>query len=86
MTAITNRVGTNKGFVGCVEQVIVNGYKYDMRKAELVGDSQFGVNVGMYRSKLNCCLKNPEIWAFHVEKIQISPQTLGPSFCSKKFF
>ena len=51
MTAIINRVGTNKGFVGCVEQVVINGYKYDMRKAGLVGDSQFGVNVGRYCSK-----------------------------------
>ena len=46
MTAVANKVGTNKGFVGCVEQVIVNGYKYDMRKAALVGDAEFGVNVG----------------------------------------
>ena len=43
---IKDKVGTLKGFVGCVEQVVVNGYKYDMRKADLVGDSQFGANIG----------------------------------------
>ena len=52
MTAITNQVGTNKGFVGCVEQIVVNSYKYDMRKAGLVGDAQFGVNIGMYTVKI----------------------------------
>ena len=46
MTAVASKVGTSKGFVGCVEQVVVNGYKYDMRKEGLVGDAQFGVNVG----------------------------------------
>lgn len=46
MTAVADKVGTNKGFVGCVEQLVVNGYKYDMRKAGVVGDAQFGVNVG----------------------------------------
>lgn len=46
MTAVASKVGTSKGFVGCVEQVVVNGYKYDTRKEGLVGDAQFGVNVG----------------------------------------
>lgn len=46
MTAIANKVGTSKSFVGCVEQIVINGYKYDMRKAGLIGDAEFGVNVG----------------------------------------
>ena len=45
---IQDKIGTTKGFVGCVGQVVVNGYKFDLRKAELVGDAQFGANVGMY--------------------------------------
>lgn len=46
MTAITSRVNTDKAFVGCVQHLIINGYRYDFRKAALVGDSDFGINVG----------------------------------------
>lgn len=46
LARIQDKVGTAKGFVGCVQQVVVNGYKYDLRKAGLVGDAQFGTNVG----------------------------------------
>ncbi|KAH3696364.1 hypothetical protein DPMN_083828, partial [Dreissena polymorpha] len=43
---IKNRVGMVTGLTGCMEKVIINGYMYDLRKADLVGDAQFGVNVG----------------------------------------
>ncbi|XP_053394807.1 pikachurin-like [Mercenaria mercenaria] len=43
---IQDKIGTSKAFVGCVEHVVVNDYKFDLRKAELVGDAQFGANVG----------------------------------------
>ncbi|XP_052775155.1 pikachurin-like isoform X2 [Mya arenaria] len=43
---VKGKVGMTQGFTGCVEQVVVNGYKYDLRKADLVGDAQFGVNIG----------------------------------------
>ncbi|KAK6179410.1 hypothetical protein SNE40_011777 [Patella caerulea] len=46
MSAISSRVGTRKRFVGCVQEVGINGYRYDLRKADIVGDAEFGVNVG----------------------------------------
>ncbi|XP_076441439.1 LOW QUALITY PROTEIN: pikachurin-like [Babylonia areolata] len=46
MTSISARVNTSKTFVGCVQHLIINGYRYDFRKGGLVGDSEFGVNVG----------------------------------------
>ncbi|XP_046330214.1 pikachurin-like [Haliotis rufescens] len=46
MSSITNRIGTAKQYVGCVQELSINGYKYDMRKGEIIGDAQFGLNVG----------------------------------------
>ena len=46
MSAILSRTAIRKRFVGCVQELVVNGYKYDMRKGSLVGDSEFGMNVG----------------------------------------
>lgn len=46
MDTIAPRVNTTKTFVGCVQEMIVNGYRYDFRKGGLVGDSDFGINVG----------------------------------------
>ncbi|ESP03639.1 hypothetical protein LOTGIDRAFT_224298 [Lottia gigantea] len=46
MSNIESRVGTRKRFIGCVQEVVINGYRYDMRKADIVGDTEFGVNVG----------------------------------------
>lgn len=53
LVRIKDKVGTSKGFMGCVQQVVVNGYKFDLRKAGLVGDAQFGANVGEYRMHKN---------------------------------
>ncbi|KAL5016942.1 hypothetical protein ScPMuIL_006531 [Solemya velum] len=44
--SLSNRVGTHKGFVGCIQEVKINGFQYDMRKSALVGDAEFGRNVG----------------------------------------
>ncbi|KAL4236805.1 hypothetical protein ACF0H5_005192 [Mactra antiquata] len=44
--SIGDKVGTSKGFVGCVQEVKVNGYRYDLRKSDIVGDAQFGSNIG----------------------------------------
>lgn len=46
LESLSNRVGTHKGFVGCIQEVKINGFKYDMRKSALVGDAEFGRNVG----------------------------------------
>ncbi|KAL8612700.1 hypothetical protein ACOMHN_025351 [Nucella lapillus] len=46
ITAIAARVNSSKTFVGCVQHLIINGYRYDFRKGGLVGDSEFGINVG----------------------------------------
>lgn len=46
MTSIAARVNTSKTFVGCIQHLIINGYRYDFRKGGLVGDSEFGINVG----------------------------------------
>lgn len=46
MVAVSSRIGATKTFVGCIQELIVNGYRYDFRKGGLVGDSEFGVNVG----------------------------------------
>ncbi|XP_041360084.1 pikachurin-like [Gigantopelta aegis] len=46
MSAVVSRTMMRKRFVGCVQELIINGYKYDMRKGNLVGDSEFGINVG----------------------------------------
>ena len=52
MASIAHRVNTNKTFVGCIQHLIINGYRYDFRKGGLVGDSEFGVNVGEFSY---CC-------------------------------
>ena len=46
MSSIAGRVNSSKTFVGCIQHLIINGYRYDFRKGGLVGDSEFGVNVG----------------------------------------
>ncbi|PVD23328.1 hypothetical protein C0Q70_16596 [Pomacea canaliculata] len=46
MDTIESRVNTSKRFVGCVQELIINGYRYDFRRGGLVGDAEFGVNVG----------------------------------------
>ncbi|KAK7495830.1 hypothetical protein BaRGS_00012820, partial [Batillaria attramentaria] len=46
MDAIASRANTTKTFVGCIQEMIVNGYRYDFRKGGLVGDTESGVNVG----------------------------------------
>ena len=46
MADIARRVGTNQGFVGCVQELIINHHRYDFREKGLVGESEFGINVG----------------------------------------
>ncbi|XP_033738487.1 pikachurin-like [Pecten maximus] len=46
MTAMSSRIGITKPFVGCVQEIIINEYRYDLRKQELVGDTMYGLNVG----------------------------------------
>ncbi|KAL3869158.1 hypothetical protein ACJMK2_041871 [Sinanodonta woodiana] len=47
LSLIHDRLGTGKGFVGCVEQLSINDYMYDMRGDNgIIGDTQFGLNVG----------------------------------------
>ena len=46
------------GLTGCMEKVIINGYMYDLRKADLVGDAQFGVNVGKAQFELKYLIYN----------------------------
>jgi len=46
MDSISSRVGLTKPYVGCVQEVIINEYKYDLRKAGIVGDAYYGLNVG----------------------------------------
>ena len=51
LSLIHDRLGTGKGFVGCVEQLIINDYMYDMREDNrIIGDTQFGLNVGKLHS------------------------------------
>lgn len=45
VSKIRDRTGISQGFEGCIEKIVVNGYQYDLRKADLVGDAQFGVNI-----------------------------------------
>lgn len=46
MDVIASRINTSKTFVGCIQELIVNGYSYDFRLGGLVGDAEFGINVG----------------------------------------
>ena len=46
MMKVKDTVGMTQGFSGCIEEVIVNGYKYILQKAGVVGDAEFGMNVG----------------------------------------
>lgn len=46
MEKVSGRVGTHHPFTGCVEELWVNSYKYDMRRAGKVGDAINGLNIG----------------------------------------
>ena len=48
LSQVSERVGTDKGYVGCIQHLVINGYRYDFRSGGIVGDSQFGLNVGEY--------------------------------------
>ena len=52
MPDIARRVGTDLGFVGCVQELIINHHRYDFREKGLVGESEFGINVGESLSSL----------------------------------
>ncbi|CAL1534448.1 unnamed protein product [Lymnaea stagnalis] len=46
MSAIAGRISTSHQFIGCVQELLINGRRVDFRKRGLVGESEFGVNVG----------------------------------------
>ncbi|KAH9489415.1 hypothetical protein Btru_037656, partial [Bulinus truncatus] len=46
ISAISSRITTMNQFVGCIQELLVNGHRVDFRKKSLVGDSEFGWNVG----------------------------------------
>ncbi|CAE1321845.1 HSPG2 [Acanthosepion pharaonis] len=46
MSAISSRVGTTKKFSGCIQELVINSRKYDMRKDPLLGNAVYGTNVG----------------------------------------
>lgn len=45
MSAISSRVGTTKKFSGCIQELVINSRKYDMRKDPLLGNAVYGTNV-----------------------------------------
>ncbi|XP_074640469.1 pikachurin-like isoform X2 [Tubulanus polymorphus] len=45
LTLAATNAGVETGFYGCVEELIVNGYKYDSRWGPFVGDALHGVDV-----------------------------------------
>ncbi|KAK0045472.1 pikachurin [Biomphalaria pfeifferi] len=46
MTSVSNRVGTTHQFVGCLQELRLNGRRVDFRRRNILGESEFGVNVG----------------------------------------
>ncbi|GFR68605.1 pikachurin-like [Elysia marginata] len=46
MSAIKSRVGTKHQFVGCVQELRINGHPFDFRTSGPVGEAEFGINVG----------------------------------------
>ncbi|KAJ8305764.1 hypothetical protein KUTeg_016309 [Tegillarca granosa] len=46
ITSISRRTGTVKPFVGCVQELIINEHKYDMRNVPFIGEAISGLNVG----------------------------------------
>ncbi|GFO08519.1 pikachurin-like [Plakobranchus ocellatus] len=46
MPTIQNRVGTRHQFVGCIQELRINGQRFDFRPSGPVGQAEFGVNVG----------------------------------------
>jgi len=64
MASIAHRVGTNKTFVGCFQHLIINGYRYDFRKQGLIGDSEFGVNVGEFSCSHRTYCLGTLLWDF----------------------
>ena len=44
-----DRTGATGGFVGCVRRLKINSKLYDIRKGAFVGDSLYGVDVGLLR-------------------------------------
>ncbi|CAI9728070.1 pikachurinpikachurin-like [Octopus vulgaris] len=45
MSAISKRVGTTHKFSGCIQELVINNRKYDMRKDPLLGNAIHGTNV-----------------------------------------
>ncbi|KAK3792891.1 hypothetical protein RRG08_035254 [Elysia crispata] len=46
MNTIKARVGTEHQFVGCVQELRINGHRFDFRPTGSVGEAEFGINVG----------------------------------------
>ena len=48
MNTIKARVGTEHQFVGCVQELRINGHRFDFRPTGSVGEAEFGINVGEF--------------------------------------
>jgi len=48
VSLVGRRVGIERGFVGCVGRLVVNGRVTDMRRHPFVGDALHGIDVRAY--------------------------------------
>lgn len=78
MDTIESRVNTSKRFVGCVQELIINGYRYDFRRGGLVGDAEFGVNVGE--------LLHQEIYGISFQCLQMQIFFFGAFFINCNYY